>query len=66
MSTLHKLSLEKNLEISTKDIAVDPKLFEQYKNTIPVVEIDGKIRLGGSTLSNQGTLESVLRMALTS
>jgi hypothetical protein len=61
---LRKLSSEHPLDISTQDITASPDLFERYKNVIPVVEIDGKVRLGGSTLSNQKTLEDVLRKAL--
>jgi len=64
ISALHKLRLQQSFEVSTKDITTEPRLFERYKNIIPVVEIDGKIRLGGSALSNPNTLESTLRRAL--
>jgi glutaredoxin len=64
ISTLMKLSSERPLDISTQDITVSPELFERYNHVIPVVEIDGKIRLGGSTLSNHETLEDVLKKAL--
>jgi glutaredoxin len=64
ISTIRKLAFERPLEISTRDIAESSDLFARYRYIIPVVEIDGKIRLGGSTLSNQKTLETVLRRAL--
>lgn len=64
ISILRKLSTENPLDISTQNITVSSELFERYKNVIPVVEIDGKVRLGGSALSNQATLEGVLRKAL--
>ncbi len=61
---LQKLNSEGSLEISTQDIAKDAQLFKRYKNIIPVVEIDGKIRFGGAVLSNPKTLEGILRKAL--
>jgi hypothetical protein len=61
---LDTLSSEQPFDIATQDITTSPELFERYKYIIPVVEIDGKIRLGGSSLSNPKTLESVLRKAL--
>jgi len=64
ISTLGVLSRERSLQISTQDITVSRELFDRYKHVIPVVEIDGKVRLGGSALSNPKTLEGVLRRAL--
>jgi len=64
ISVLTKLSADHSLNISTQDITASPELFERYKHVIPVVEIEGKVRLGGSTLSNHKTLEDVLRKAL--
>ncbi len=64
IAVLEKVAGERRLEVSTQDITADARLFERYKNIIPVVEIDGKVRLGGSTLSNRSTLEGVLRKAL--
>jgi glutaredoxin len=63
-SVLERLSRERPFEFSTKDITSDPELFERYKNVIPVVEVDGRVRLGGSTLSSSYTLENVLRRAI--
>jgi len=56
--------MEKHLELSSQDITSSPELFERYKNMIPVVEIDGKIKIAGSVLSSSYTLEQVLRKAL--
>lgn len=64
ISVLQKMAAERPLDVSTQDITVDAQLFERYKNIIPVVEIDGEVRLGGSSLSIRSTLESVLRKAL--
>ena len=64
ISTLKKLAVEHSLEISTRDITESSELYERYKNMIPVVEVNGKIRLGGSTLSNKNDLEMVLRHAV--
>lgn len=64
ISTLEKLATEHPLEISTRDITESSELYERYKHMIPVVEVNGKIRLGGSTLSNHNTLEIVLRRAI--
>jgi glutaredoxin len=64
IATLQKLALDGSLEVSTRDITEDSDLFERYKYVIPVVEVDGKIRLGGSTLSDSKTLESILRRAV--
>jgi glutaredoxin len=64
ISTLQKLASEHPLEISTRDISESSELYERYKHVIPVVEVNGKIKLAGSTLSNQNTLEIVLRRAI--
>ena len=61
---LRKLQSERPFAVETRDITEDAELYERYGNVIPVVEIDGKIRLGGSTLADHSTLESVLRKAL--
>jgi len=64
ISALEKLATERPLEISARDITESSELYERYKHVIPVVEVNGKVRLGGSTLSNQNTLEIVLRLAI--
>ncbi len=64
VSVLQRMSTDVPLEISTQDITTNEQLFERYKDRIPIVEIDGKIRLGGSALSNRNTLEDVMRNAI--
>jgi glutaredoxin len=64
IDTLQKLASERPLDILTRDILESPEMYERYKYAIPVVEINGKITLGGSLLSNHNTLETVLRRAL--
>ena len=64
VAELWKLRSERFFEISVRDIATDPELFEAYRNIIPVVAIDGKVKLAGATLSNPNTLEDVLRRAI--
>ena len=63
-SVLERIKAERPFEFSTKDITSDPELFERYKNVIPVLEVDGKVRLGGSTLASSLTLESILRRTI--
>ena len=64
LTELLKLRDEQSFEISIKDITTDSQLFERYKNIIPVVEVDGKVRLAGAALSNPNTLEDALRKVL--
>ena len=64
IAALERISMEKHLEVSSQDITGNRELFERYKNMIPVVEINGKIRLAGSVLSSSHTVEQVLRKAL--
>jgi hypothetical protein len=59
-----KLRGERSFEISIKDITVDQQLFESYKNIIPVVEVDGRVRLAGAALADPNTVESDLRRVL--
>ena len=64
MTELLRLRDKQSFEISIKDITTDSQLFERYKNIIPVVEVDGKVRLAGAALSNPNTLEDALRKVL--
>ena len=61
ISELLKLKNERAFEITIKDITTDSELFERYKNIIPVIAIDGKVKLAGATLANLNTLEETLR-----
>ena len=64
ITELQKLRNERVFEVSVKDITTDSELFERYKNIIPVVVIDGKVRLAGTLLANPKTIEDVLRKAV--
>ena len=64
LTELLRLRDKQSFEISIKDITTDSQLFERYKNIIPVVEVDGKVRLAGAALSNPNTLEDALRKVL--
>ena len=66
ISELQKLSMERPFEISTLDITSNPELFQKYKDIVPVVSVDGEVKLGGSILANPNTLSMVLRNALSS
>jgi glutaredoxin len=61
---LRKLSAIHPLKIASVDIMANEDLFQRYKEMIPVVEIDGRVRLGGTTLANRLTLSTVLQNAL--
>jgi len=64
MAELGELRKERHLEISTLDITSNQELFQRYKDIIPVVSVDGEVKLGGSILANPNTLNMVLRKAL--
>jgi hypothetical protein len=64
VAELLKLRNERLFEVSIKDITADTVLFERYRNIIPVLAIDGKVRLAGAMLANPNTVEDVLRKAI--
>ncbi len=64
VTELEKLRNERPFEISIKDITTDSDLLEHYRNIIPVIVIDGKVRLAGEMLANPNTIEDVLRKAV--
>jgi len=64
IAELLKLRSERSFEISVKDISEDSHLFERYRNTIPVIAVDGKVRLAGAALANPNTLKDVLRKVI--
>ncbi len=66
ISSLERIKEAENFELLTEDITNAADFFERFKEIIPVVEIDGKIRLAGAALSDPSTLESALRRALAS
>ena len=64
LAELHELRSEQFFEISIKDISEDSHLFERYKNMIPVIAVDGRVRLAGAALAKPNTLEEALRKVL--
>ena len=58
---LEELNPTGSVKISARDITQDQELYERYKNLIPVVAINGKVKLAGAVLADPSTLEDVLR-----
>ena len=59
-----KLRSERSFEMSVKNISEDSHLFQRYKNTIPVIAVDGKVRLAGAALADPNTLKDALRKVI--
>jgi glutaredoxin len=66
ISSLERMRQTEVFELLTADITKDPQLFLRFKEAIPVVEIDGEVRVAGAALSNPRTLDAVLQRALAS
>ena len=64
ISSLEKMQKPMGFELFTEDIMKDSGVLERFKEIIPVVEIDGQVRLAGAALSNRRTLDAVLQKAL--
>lgn len=64
VSELEKLKEVEHFDLATRDITEDPELFERYKNIIPVVLIDGKVKLAGTAVSIPGDLKLALKRAI--
>ncbi len=64
ISELEKLRSDEGFELTTQDITRDPKLYERYRNLIPVVTVDGTVKLAGVALSNSIILKSTLKKAI--
>jgi len=52
------------IDILTEDITTNPILLNRFHNLIPVVSVDGKIKLAGAALSDPRTLRDVLSKAI--
>lgn len=61
LEKLKELNSAKSVKISTQDITQSRELFERYKNLIPVVAVDGKVRLAGVAMTNLNAMEEILR-----
>ena len=64
IASLKKMQKTNSFRLSTEDITKDSGLFERFKDLIPVVEIDGEIRLAGVVLSDSNAPDSVLQKTL--
>jgi len=53
-----------DIDILTEDISTNQILLDRFHNIIPVVTVDGKIKLAGAVLSNPRTLHDVLSKAI--
>ena len=53
-----------SIAISTEDITMNPSLLKRFHDLIPVVSVDGKVKLAGAALSNTTTLHDVLSKAV--
>ena len=66
VAELKELNKMNSFEMSIEDITTDPELFERYKNIIPAVAVNGKVKLAGAALVNPATLKIVLQKVLRS
>jgi len=64
ISELEQLKSSEDFELITQDITEDPELYERYRNLIPVVSVDGRVKLAGAALSNSITLKKALEKAI--
>jgi len=64
ISELEKLRSAEGFDLTTRDITGDPELYERYKNMIPIISIDGTVKLAGAALSNSAILKETLKKAI--
>ena len=64
ISELENLRSAESFDLTTRDIAEDPELYERYRNLIPVVSADGTVKLAGAALSNPIVLKQRLEKAI--
>ena len=64
IAELEKLRSAEGFDLTTREITGDPELYERYKNMIPVISIDGILKLAGIALSNCATLKQTLEKAI--
>ena len=64
ISELEKLKAVERFDLASRNITEDPELFERYKNIIPVVVIDGKVKLAGAAVSKPRDLKRALKRAI--
>ena len=64
ISELEKLRSVESFDLTTRDITEDSELYERYRNIIPVVSVDGVVKLAGAAVSNPSILEATLKKAI--
>ena len=64
ISELEKLRTDESFDLTTRDITEDTELYERYKNMIPVVSVDGVVKLAGAAISNPLVLTQTLKRAI--
>jgi len=64
ISELEQLRTVENFDLTTLDITENSELFERYKSIIPVVSVDGVVKLAGAAVSNPLILKGVLKKAI--
>jgi glutaredoxin len=64
ISELEKMRQVENFDLTTRDITEDSELYERYKHLIPLVSVDGTLKLAGSALSNPAVLRRRLERAI--
>jgi len=64
ISELEQLRSVENFDLTTRDITEDAEIYERYKSIIPVISVDGVVKLAGTAVSNPLTLRDVLKKAI--
>ena len=64
IAELKKINASCPTEVTVEDITKDPILLNRFHDLIPVVSVDGKIKVAGVMLSNLSTLHEVLWKAI--
>jgi hypothetical protein len=64
MLELEELRVHESFNLTSQDITENPELYERFKNIIPVIAVDGSVKLAGSVLSNPKTLKETLEKAI--
>ena len=66
IAELEQLRAVESFDLTTRDITQDSEFYERYKNIIPVVSVDGVVKLAGAALSNPLVLNETLKKAIIS
>ena len=64
LEKLEELNSQDSMKIATGDITRHQEFFGRYKYLIPIVAVDGKVKLTGAALANLITLEDMLRRTI--